>query len=139
MAIAAFLTMVRLQPHPSHEVEARASHHGGVDRLNAGRVSGESLGAQLPSEVELVQLSASRPSSVPPKGWRRTDRGWENVATWRPIARPLGEIVMRQEAREPNWMKSAMAKVRQVPPLAFAMLQIAAISAIVGVSRRERR
>ncbi len=45
MAIAAFLTMVRLQPHPSHEVEARASHHGGVDRLNADRVSGESTGS----------------------------------------------------------------------------------------------
>ena len=74
--------------------------------------------------------------AVPPEGWRRTKDGWEHVSTWRPTARPLGEIVLQQEMREPKWMKSALAGVRGIPPLAFGLFQITAIAVIVNVTQR---
>lgn len=139
VAISAFLLLVHRQPHRSDPLKAQSSPLGRLDRLSPGRASTGSKRVPPLSDVASMLPPSGRARSVAPAGWRRTDRGWENVATWRPSARPLGEIVMQQEAREPNWMKSAMARLRQLPPLAFAMLQIAAISAIVAFSQRDGR
>jgi len=92
----------------------------------------------LPPETELVYLPTRSPNPVAPRGWRRTDRGWENASSWRLAARPLAEIVKAQESREPMWMNRLLAGLRGVPPLAYAFLQIAAIAGIVAVSRRAR-
>ena len=74
--------------------------------------------------------------AVPPEGWRRTKDGWEHVSTWRPVPRPLGEIVLEQEKREPAWMKSALAGVRGIPPLAFGLFQMTAIAVVVNLTKR---
>lgn len=79
--------------------------------------------------------------SVPPQGWRRTANGWEHVSGWRtPAALPLGELVTIQQRREPAWMQSAMRTLRELPPLAFAFLQLTCIAAIVlsAEARKER-
>ncbi len=86
--------------------------------------------------LELKPDGTMGPVSVAPTGWRRTANGWENVATWTKPSRPLREIVAMQHEREPQWMRSTLAGVRGLPPLAFAMLQITAIAAIVAIGRR---
>ena len=103
--------------------------------------SGE-LASSVDSQPESRNTSAETSldpeiHAVPPEGWRHSKDGWEHVSTWRQTPRPLGEIVMEQEMREPKWMKSALASVRGIPPLAFGLFQIAAIALIVNVTRRE--
>ena len=61
--------------------------------------------------------------------------GWENTSSWRLATRSLAEIVIAQQSREPKWMNQLLGGVRRVPPLAYALLQIAAIAGIVALSR----
>jgi hypothetical protein len=139
LAIAACLALDRCPLDRSHDVEAGAQQHRHLQMPDFPTEMVADASDGLPAETELVYLTTRRPNPIAPHGWRRTDLGWEDVSTWRRRPRPLGEIVMAQEAREPSWMKWALEELRQVPPLAFAMLQIAAISGIIGVSRTERR
>lgn len=89
----------------------------------------------LPPETELVLLDKRRPNPVAPTGWRRTAQGWEDVSTWRPAPRPLGEIIATQVDREPVWAREILGRLRGVPPLMFAMVQITAIAAIVRFAK----
>ena len=100
-------------------------------------VSPQDVKTLLPPETELVLLSSRRPNPVAPEGWRRTDQGWEHVSTWRPAARPLGEIIETQVDQEPAWMRDLLERLRKVPPLMFALIQITAIAAIVNVARNQ--
>jgi hypothetical protein len=77
--------------------------------------------------------------AVAPEGWRLTNRGWEDVSTWPPLPRSLGEIVIGQRASEPAWLQLTLAKLRGVPPLIFALLQLTAITAIVNTSRSDNQ
>ena len=140
LAIVGCLVVLGLQTHRANIVVALASESRPADVMLAAQEGVAVMEEdQLPPETELISLSNSHGNAVAPQGWRRTDLGWEHVSTWRPVARPLGEIVLAQEAREPAWVKGTLAEVRQMPPLAFAFLQIAAIAGIFAVSRHERR
>ena len=94
------------------------------------------VGAAMPPETELVLLDARRPNPVAPEGWRRTDQGWEHVSTWRPMPRPLDEIIETQVQQESVWIRFILARLRRVPPLMFALIQITAVAAIVNVARK---
>ena len=89
----------------------------------------------LPPETELVLLPSRSPNPISPRGWRRTAQGWEHAGSWS-IPRPLGEIITSQRSREPAWMQFTLAKLRGVPPLLFAMLQIIFVAMILSVARR---
>jgi hypothetical protein len=96
------------------------------------------VGTAMPPETELVLLDSRRPNPVAPEGWRRTDQGWEHVSTWRPMPRPLDEIIETQVDQEPAWVRFILDRLRSVPPLMFALIQITAIAAIVNVARNRR-
>ncbi len=97
----------------------------------------EDLVTALPPETELVLLGSRRPNPVAPEGWRRTDQGWEHVSTWRPIPRPLDEIIETQVDRSPPGFDTYLIRLRSVPPLMFALIQITAIATIVNVARNK--
>ena len=93
--------------------------------------------------IEIVTVSPTGVKSVMPTGWRRTKNGWEHVSTWTnlglPSAASINELIGQQQAREPRWIRMAMARISRVPPLMIALIQIAAIAAIVFVSESRRR
>ena len=74
--------------------------------------------------------------AVQPRGWRRTRDGWENSTTWGTSLASLGDIVRQQQEREPGWVKALLAGVRSIPPWAYAMFQILAITCILLFERR---
>ena len=134
LAIVGFLVLVQFQSHPANEVAAQVSAPQLLAPVSGAPVSGAPVsgapvsgapvsdvlesradsGDHLPAETELVYLPVRRPNPVPPQGWRRTRDGWEHVSTWRPLGRPLGEIVMEQEAREPGWMKGRVGEAQAI-------------------------
>ena len=139
LSLPALLVLLRMPLTPPREQQARADLSERREDLRPGD---RSLGwddSSLPPETEVIYLQTRKANPVPPQGWRRTDRGWEHVSTWRKLGRPLAEIVMDQQEREPGWVKSGLASIRELPPLAFAMLQVTAISAIFWLSQRDRR
>lgn len=140
LSLAAFLILLRMPSTEPREREARADLSEHLDDpLSSDPSISSDEEAPLPPETEVIYLRSRRANPVPPQGWRRTDRGWEDVSTWRKIGRPLAEIVIAQQNREPGWVSSGLARIRELPPLAFAMLQIAAVSAIFWLARRDRR
>jgi hypothetical protein len=107
------------------------------------------VGLQMGSTVPLVQMkqasadpiaTATDGISVPPHGWRRTINGWEHVSAWRsPSSRPLGEIVSIQRQREPAWLQQSLRRLRELPPLIFALFQLTAIAAIIWVADAHKK
>lgn len=93
--------------------------------------------------IAVVTISPSGVKSVMPAGWRRTKNGWEHVSTWTNLGLPttssINELISQQQAREPQWIRVAMARLSRVPPLMIAVMQITAIAAIVFVSESRRR
>ena len=141
LAMLAFLLILKFQTPPSVEEQAIAA--GGASAVSQPLPMADEHHvdpSKIPATGEILRepKQSTGPVSVAPSGWRRTDRGWENVASWQKPSEPLGEIVLRQEKREPKWVRDSLATLRGLPPLAFAMLQITAISAIVAVSRERR-
>ena len=139
LSLAAFLLLLRMPSTQPRAQQARADLAERPGDLQSGDPSIGSEEGSLPPETKIIYLHAREANPVSPQGWRRTDRGWEHVSTWRKFGRPLAEIVMDQQEREPGWIKSGLASIRKLPPLAFAMLQITAISAIFWLSQRDRR
>ncbi len=90
---------------------------------------------ELPPETELVLLKARRPHPVAPQGWRRTSAGWEHVSTWTSLRKSINQLIATQQNREPAWIRFTFAKIRSVPPLMVALLQVTAITVIVNVAR----
>lgn len=84
--------------------------------------------------AQVPPLNSTR--SLAPVGWRLTKTGWEDSSTWAPLPKSLGHWIELQEAREPVWIKTALANLRDVPPLAFGLSQLAAIAVIVQISKR---
>jgi hypothetical protein len=131
LAIVCFALAIRFDPSVSPEPMklARASLARGYNALIASPPDD-----RLPPESELILLTSRPANPIAPQGWRRTDQGWEHVSTWS-LPRPLGEIIEGQRDREPAWLQLTLARLRDVPPLVFGMLQIAAIALIVRFTR----
>ncbi|MEO1526809.1 MAG: hypothetical protein AAFX06_15340 [Planctomycetota bacterium] len=91
--------------------------------------------------------SSSGPSGEPmllpaeaavPKGYRLTANGWEDASKWgvvRDDPRLVEHWIQVQRNREPTWMRGLLSEIRSTSPLAIAVFQIAAITAILRVSR----
>jgi hypothetical protein len=101
------------------------------------RVPGDpfELAMSVPPETAPVLPTSRSRHAVAPEGWRRTARGWEHVSTWPALPRPLGEIIRHQQDREPLWIQFILGTLRNVPPLAFALLQIVTVAAIVMLAK----
>jgi hypothetical protein len=143
LAIVGCVAIIRIEGIDTLETmnPVRADHsevdHSEVDHSEVDH-SEVVASRQLPAETELVLLTSRRPNPIAPQGWRRTAQGWEHVSNWPPLPRPLGEIIMRQQEREPAWIRFTLATIRGIPPLAFGMIQIAAIAAVVSLNRQRR-
>ena len=84
--------------------------------------------------AEAKNIPVTHVAAVTPRGWRRTKDGWEHTSSWRP-QRSLSDFLNVEQQREQLWVHHFFNGVRSVPPLAYACLQIAAISAICWISQ----
>jgi len=134
-----FVVLVRAQSpqfgDSVSDLEVQGSIEAGSDRVKIG----EAISKELPPETELIYLHRSPANPVAPTGWRRTQHGWEDVSTWPTKAPSLPEIVMRQELQESAWIRDSLQTLRRVPPLVFAMLQLAAVAVIIGRAQQARQ
>ena len=87
-----------------------------------------------PLADEAQNIPVTHIAAVTPRGWRRTKNGWEHTSSWRP-QRSLSDFLNVEQQREQFWIHHFFNGVRNVPPLAYACLQIAAISAICWISQ----
>lgn len=106
-----------------------ADHHGDIDSAEF---------APLPREAETEPSTTRRPNPVAPTGWRRTSKGWEKVSTW-PNQKSISELVVHQQSSEPAWIRFLFAKLRGVPPLMVALLQITGVAVIIGIAHDRRK
>ncbi len=72
--------------------------------------------------------------SVPPSGWRKTNRGWERVSTWAGYGPPINELIHTQKASEPAWAQVVFARLTNVSPITIALIQIFLITAICAAA-----
>ena len=93
--------------------------------------------------IETVYDGEREIKTVMPSGWRRTKDGWEHVSTWTHLlpqtSTSINELIADQHDREPRWLRQAMKRVGQIPPLMIAVIQVAAIAAIAFVAESKRR
>jgi hypothetical protein len=100
------------------------------------------LQAHDPQAKVLAQSTvAGAASAVVPDGWRRTRHGWEHTSTWTNLFAnaSINELIEIQRRREPAWVRYGFAKLRAIPPLMVAVLQIAAIAVIVSIAESRRQ
>lgn len=96
-------------------------------------VVGENTNGETPNQPS--SAAQHSPVAVLPEGWRRTNRGWEHVSTWRP-ARPL-MVAESTYSGESTWIQITLDKIHDVPPLIFALGQLTLVAVIVNVGHRE--
>ncbi len=77
--------------------------------------------------------------AVVPLGWRRTKQGWEHTSTWMLSNLTINQWIATQHDREPAWIRAGFSKLRSIPPLMVATLQIAAIAVITNIDRHRRK
>jgi len=90
------------------------------------------------SEKQVVSMR-----SVPPSGWRRTNRGWEHTSNWTTPNhinpnRSISELIAMQQANEPVWLQGVLRTVRRIPPLAIAGIQVTLVAILMLSHRRHR-
>lgn len=81
-----------------------------------------------------------------PHGWRRTINGWEHTSQWHSAPRfsetaetkSIDGWVKTQTDREPRWIQMVLDAVRSLPPLTFAILQIAAVTVAVTITSPQK-
>ncbi len=78
----------------------------------------------------VVSESGAKRRSVPPAGWRRTNRGWEDVSKWTTPTPSIESLMETQAAREPALARGLLAQLSRLSPVTFAMCQVVAILAI---------
>lgn len=146
VAIICFLLMIRLlssapaslvaqseiAEKPAYNERCELSPGSEPCELSDGNERGERMTADAQPERTTADVQFQ---AVAPEGWRLTATGWEDVSTWPALPRSLGEIVLSQEKNEPAWLQFTLAKVRGIPPLVFALLQLTAIAAIVNSAK----
>ncbi len=93
--------------------------------------------AQIPGIQPVLSASSGsgrKLNSVPPEGWRRTNRGWEHVSSWTSPTESIASLMETQAAREPAFARGLLAQVSKLSPVTFAMCQVVAILAIAWVA-----
>lgn len=94
--------------------------------------------AQTP-EIQTVPSASSESGrklkSVPPQGWRRTNRGWEHVNSWKSPTISMDSLMQTQAAREPVLARDLLTKVSKLSPVTFAVCQVVAILAIAWLAK----
>jgi len=98
------------------------------------------------ADLENAIRAAATSKAVPPSGWRRTNRGWERVDDWSRLypelyvqPRSLQDWMDHHREQQPNWLRSAMGHLSQLPPLSIAGMQMLAIFVIARQSSRGAR
>ena len=84
----------------------------------------------------------SESGAVAPSGYRRTKDGWEDASQWyfgSYQSRSIEHWVETQENREPMWLRKTLGRIRTIPPLMIALIQVTAIAGIVHISRVDQR
>ncbi|TWU41592.1 hypothetical protein Q31b_30430 [Novipirellula aureliae] len=124
--VAAFMTLIFAGGFQG----SRSGDHGAISAPQA----------QIASYSE-EQVESMR--SVPPSGWRRTNRGWEHTSNWTMpnhfgANRSISELIATQQASEPKWLQLVLSTVRRIPPLMIAAIQVTAV-AILMLSHRGHR
>lgn len=91
-----------------------------------------------PSSIRVAaDVTATHPAIIP-QGWRRTQDGWEHTTTWRTRIWPRA-VDLDESPAQPWWIQGTLAMLRAVPPLVFAIVQIALIAIIVAAASRLKR
>lgn len=101
----------------------------------------------IPIRAKSADVSPDSPiTSVPtyiaaavPNGWRLTRDGWEHTSTWNPGGPSINRLIEDQRNREPAWIRFGFLKLRSIPPLMVAVLQITAIAVITSIAENQRR
>ncbi|TWT48080.1 hypothetical protein Pla22_50800 [Rubripirellula amarantea] len=77
-----------------------------------------------------------------PEGWRRTSQGWEFASDWHDesqyqtpvMTKSINRWIEVQKNREPHWVQATLDAVRRLPPLTFAILQVAAVAVAISIT-----
>jgi len=143
LAVALFGTTILAESSPTAEANAAARAASKAAAFDNDQVT--SLGYMLADS-----LRSGR--SVPPTGWRRTNRGWERAEVWGTVSTAAdvsiggftGRIAERPEtinqwiqwdrAREQGWVSSFFGRVRPLHPIVFAVWLVLATALIVKFS-----
>ena len=150
------LILLRATPDDDEaEVGSRPSIAGNTTKFRQARDSTSSETPRRtaqPASGEASSLTAARHKGprkklnpIPPTGWRRTTRGWEHVGSWPNVnagvtrRSDLNALIAQQRAQEPGWLTAGFRLLRQIPPLGYATLQLAAIGIIVQLANRTKR
>lgn len=125
-----------------------ARHHstGLIPVATAHSTNGPRQSINLTTDVESAIEAARQPKSVPPSGWRRTNRGWEKVDLWAKQfpdlygpERTLDDWISHHQQERPIWIELSFAQLRRMPPLGIAGLQVIAIWLITRQARSPHR
>ncbi|MEM6471889.1 MAG: hypothetical protein AAF802_20180 [Planctomycetota bacterium] len=103
-----------------------------------------SIGCSPPAlfEHEYGAVVAEDSKATLPRGFRRTKDGWEDSTYWhlgpayreRSLQTWLGDL----HEREPVWLRQTLERIRHTPPLMVAVIQIAAVAAILKIHQFQR-
>ena len=98
------------------------------------------------TKAEIVGLGDERLTSVDssaraalPSGWRLTKHGWEHTSTWTLSNASINQLIAAQRDREPAWIRFGFSKLRSIPPLMVALLQITAVAVITNIAKNHRQ
>lgn len=123
-----------------------AQHAASLAGLAATDAQQPSPRIDVQTDLEAAIESARRPKSVPPSGWRRTNRGWEKVDLWAKQfphlygpERTLDDWINHHQQERPSWIELSFAQLRRIPPLGIAGLQVIAIWLIARQAQSARR
>ncbi|MEM0924699.1 MAG: hypothetical protein AAGJ83_01555 [Planctomycetota bacterium] len=88
-------------------------------------------------EHESASTVAGESNAALPRGFRRTNDGWEDATYWHLGPdyqdRPLQSWIDELQDREPPWLRHALDRIRQMPPLMVAVIQVATIAVIFKI------
>lgn len=91
-----------------------------------------------PDDAASLENAAVQQSAVIPTGWRRTNAGWEHASTWSLGSSNINDLIAAQRRREPAWIRFFFLKLRSIPPLVVAVMQITAIAVIMRIAEDYR-
>ncbi|TWU05636.1 hypothetical protein [Stieleria varia] len=96
--------------------------------------------SSVSSSVQLASAEATEqlPAGEIPSGWRRTAHGWEDASKWRVPAggrqQSLDEWISATQKQEIPWTRALFSRLRRIPPLMIATIQISLVAVIYRIS-----